>query len=144
MSLLVFFIRVSIKLPKTNTPKRPIYIKRMMIILPIEDREDVIPVLNPTVPSADVASNIRESRGNDSVSSRRQTLKNNMIWYEIKVVSAESTRNVGKRLWQMVISLLSLSFELKKANTADIVVDFTPPPVPDGEAPINIAIINTN
>lgn len=78
--------------PKVITPIRPIYINTIIVALPIEDSSGVIPVLRPTMPIADDASNRILERGNGSQYDSTTQPMNIIRPYTIMLVSAVSTR----------------------------------------------------
>ena len=59
-------------------------------------------------------------------------------------VRAESTLYMGMTRWRNVTSLLRPRRETIKPHTAETEVHFTPPPVPEGDAPMNIISENIN
>jgi len=119
-------------------PILPIYIVSINIILLGIESDGVIPVLKPTVPNADITSNktsFKEYLSNASIPIVEIIINAIAVIVKVKALYVNLE---GSFLLSNVTSLLPL-MELKTpAATATKVVVFMPPPVPPGDAPINI------
>jgi len=129
---------IAIATDKVLIPILPINILSINIILPGMESVCVIPVLSPTVPNADIASN-KASLSEHFSKTSKPIVEIMTIAIAVMVrVKALYINLWGIFLLSSTTSLLPL-MELKPpAVTAAKVVVFIPPPVPPGDAPINI------
>lgn len=121
-------------------PILPIYIVSINIILLGVESADVIPVLKPTVPNADTTSNKTSCKCKEYLSNTSIPIVEIIINAVAAIVRVKALyiKLEGSFLLSNVTSLLPL-MELKPpAVTATKVVVFMPPPVPPGDAPMNI------
>ena len=128
-------------LTKLNKPTLPINIVKTMIILPPNDRYGVIPKDNPTVAKALNVSN------NNSLNPLSNSNKDKRKLMRKIAVTAKDTKVKAFDIVSFLILLLKAlaSFpvinDLIAANITNTVVVLIPPPVEQGEAPININIM---
>jgi len=98
----------------------------------------VIPVVRPTVPNAEIAS--KSASFNEHLSNTRSPIVDNIINTRAVSVSVKALYMAlsGSLLFKRLTLFLPLIELTPAAVTVTKVVVFMPPPVPPGEAPINI------
>lgn len=74
--MFLFFLRLRSTIPNVIGPIRPINIKIIITNFPKPERDAVIPVLNPTVPSADADSKNIVSKLKFSIERSKNTPRN--------------------------------------------------------------------
>ena len=129
---------IAIATDRVLIPILPINIVSINIILLPIDNDCVIPVLKPTVPNADIASNIASFRVHFSNISSPIV---EIVIMAIAIIAIDRALFInlgGSLLLNIVTPLLPLRELNPPAVTATKVVVFIPPPVPPGDAPINI------
>jgi len=122
-----------------RVPILPIYMVRIIIVLPAKLNDEVMPVDKPTVPNADISSNKRLIKllpgsviASTNVEMKIREIENKAIEKALLIVSLE--------IVCLTISTLFLPFIvlIAERKITEKVVVFIPPPVDPGEAPTNI------
>lgn len=124
--------------PKVSTPTRPMNIKIIMDHFPRVVSVDVIPVLNPTVPKAEATSKRIWSNLNASEKLSKKVNRNIRLVYKMKVDVATNSLSNGIIRLRNEIRSWPTNRLFRIAIIATNVVIFSPPAVPDGEAPMYI------
>jgi len=132
---------------KVNGPILPKYIVRIIINLPNGESSGVIPVDKPTVPKAEVVSNNSCIKKLVAVAKFLSTIVSKKV---ATTIHNKERTNIIADLWNMafgtvlsksVNSSLPRNIERMLDNKMLKVVVLIPPPVPPGDAPINIKTI---
>ena len=124
---------------KVKGPIRPVNIKSDTATFPATVKKGVIPKLRPTVPDADITSNIIAKKFCPSSSRISNKIKILVIKID-KNIKAVALTTIGPA---MVLSNTVTDFSPFKVERIDCirmanVVVFTPPAVDPGDPPINI------
>ena len=132
---------------RVNGPSRPISITTVIINFPPVVKAGVMPVLNPTVPSAEAVSNITSSILNPfarsvtlsaSVAANKTTVNSTVIVIALRTITSRTERP------NIYTSSRFLSVAMTAIITTARVTVFIPPAVPPGEPPMNISRIKMN
>lgn len=128
-----------------NTPTRPINMDAIKTYFPAIDILGVIPVELPTVAKADTSSKAKCSSGklgsvNDSMSVPRKTTESE----KRKIENALYSKSLGMVCLKTSTCFFPRIVAMADRKMAAKVVVLIPPPVPPGEAPININKRNIN
>jgi hypothetical protein len=123
---------------KPSTPIRPIAISAAMTSLPASVSSPVAPSDSPTVPSADSALNSSRSKAMRSDSVKRNSAAASTSTETVRTLAAWRTLS-SRTGWPNSSTGPPRALARTSASSTATVVTLSPPPVPDGEAPISIS-----
>ena len=125
-------------------PTLPVNIVKIIINLPVVEREGVMPRVSPTVPNADIDSNNIGMNSKGSVIQSKVVVTTTVPKDSNIITKARFKKSSGRVFLKTFISSCPFKTLLINKKAVAKVVVLIPPPVDPGDAPINISEMSKN